>query len=76
MIDKEIEQNTVKLTSAQYDLLRTIACQPMNCVMFYRPAIKLIEFGFAEWHGTEFNHRLAITQAGRDRLKEEMAVRP
>jgi hypothetical protein len=58
----------VKLSFPQMDLLEELERMgSQHVVPTYRPAIKLVELGLAEWQHVE---RLRITPAGIELLKE------
>jgi hypothetical protein len=58
----------MKLSDAQSNLLQDIMWRPRHCSTSYKPAIKLVALGYAEWIEGRYSEALKITQAGRDAL--------
>lgn len=55
------------LTTPQINLLKSL---PRYVISHYRPAIRLVEMGLAEWRTTVSQPRLHRTEAGENWLKE------
>lgn len=59
-----------KLTGPQQSLLNEISRHPLSCHSSYKPAVKLVALGLAEWIASTrvYNKPLRITDLGRAAL--------
>lgn len=56
----------MKLSKAQMRLLSEL---PTNCVRYFKPSEKLVEFGLAKWRDATSDN-LEITDCGRAALRD------
>jgi hypothetical protein len=54
------------LSASQQELLKKIGAEPTHCVDYYPSAKKLVQLGLARF----VKSKLAITDAGKEKLKE------